>query len=248
MLAHVDAGKTSLTERLLYRAGVVRELGSVDRGTTTTDSLDLERRRGITIRTAVASFTLPTPTGPRLVDLVDTPGHPDFVAEVERALSVLDGVVLVVSAVEEVQARTRVLMRAVRRLRLPTLLFVNKIDRVGADVDAVLDAIRTRLTPAILPMGAAAGLGARSAAFTAYADDDRSLRERETVALAEHDDALLAAYVDGEDRTPDQLMSLVAEQTRAEDLHPVFAGSAATGAACPSWSPASRGSSPVPGR
>ena len=74
VLAHVDAGKTSLTERLLYHAGVVPELGSVDRGTTTTDSLDLERRRGITIRTAVASFTLPTPAGPRLVDLVDDAG------------------------------------------------------------------------------------------------------------------------------------------------------------------------------
>ena len=140
---------------------------------------------------------------------------------------------LVLSAVEGVQPQTRILMRALQRLGVPTLLFVNKIDRVGADVDAVLDAIRTRLTPAILPMGAAAGLGARTAAFTAYADHDRSFRERETVALAEHDDALLAAYVDGEDRTPDQLMSLVAEQTRAGDLHPVFAGSAATGAGVP---------------
>jgi len=150
VLAHVDAGKTSLTERLLYHAGVVPELGSVDRGTTTTDSLDLERRRGITIRTAVASFTLPTPAGPRLVDLVDTPGHPDFVAEVERALAVLDGVVLVVSAVEGVQARTRVLMRVVRRLRLPCLLFVNKIDRAGADPGRVTAEIAAELTPAIV--------------------------------------------------------------------------------------------------
>ena len=229
ILAHVDAGKTTLTERLLHLAGVIDEPGSVDSGTTQTDSLALERRRGITIKSAVVAFALDD----LVVNVIDTPGHPDFIAEVERVLGVLDGCVLVLSAVEGVQPQTRILMRALQRLGVPTLLFVNKIDRVGADVDAVLEAIRTRLTPAILPMGAAAGLGARTAAFTAYADHDRSFRERETVALAEHDDALLAAYVDGEDRTPDQLMSLVAEQTRAGDLHPVFAGSAATGAGVP---------------
>ena len=226
ILAHVDAGKTTLTERLLHLAGVIDEPGSVDSGTTQTDSLALERRRGITIKSAVVAFALDD----LVVNVIDTPGHPDFIAEVERVLGVLDGCVLVLSAVEGVQPQTRILMRALQRLGVPTLLFVNKIDRVGADVDAVLDAVRARLTPAILPMGVAGGLGARTAAFTAYADDDRSFRERETVALAEHDDALLAAYVDGEDRTPDQLMSLVAEQTRAGDLHPVFAGSAATGA------------------
>jgi ribosomal protection tetracycline resistance protein len=229
ILAHVDAGKTTLTERLLHLAGVIDEPGSVDSGTTQTDSLALERRRGITIKSAVVAFALDD----LVVNVIDTPGHPDFIAEVERVLGVLDGCVLVLSAVEGVQPQTRILMRALKRLGVPTLLFVNKIDRVGADVDAVLDAVRARLTPAILPMGMAGGLGARTAAFTAYADDDRSFRERETLALAEHDDVLLAAYVDGEDRTPDQLMSLVAEQTRAGDLHPVFAGSAATGAGVP---------------
>src|SRR5215813_4073333 len=134
ILAHVDAGKTTLTERLLYCAGVIDELGSVDAGTTQTDSLALERQRGITIKSAVASFTVDG-TG---VNLIDTPGHPDFVAEVERALSVLDGVVLVVSAVEGVQPQTRILMRALRRLGLPALIFVNKIDRGGAEPQRVL--------------------------------------------------------------------------------------------------------------
>src|SRR6185312_17176869 len=97
----------------------------VDAGTTATDSLALERRRGITIRSAVASFA----AHGTLVNLIDTPGHPDFIAEVDRVLGVLDGAVLVVSAVEGVQPQTRVLMRALRRLRVPTLLFVNKIDR-----------------------------------------------------------------------------------------------------------------------
>src|SRR6185312_6785125 len=140
ILAHVDAGKTSLTERLLHAAGVIDEIGSVDAGSTQTDTLALERRRGITIKAAVASFPIDDVT----VNLIDTPGHPDFIAEVERSLGVLDGAVLVVSAVEGVQAQTRVLMRALRRLRVPTLIFVNKIDRPGAGEERVLGAIAQR--------------------------------------------------------------------------------------------------------
>src|SRR5689334_861050 len=125
MLAHVDAGKTTLTERLLYAAGVIDEIGSVDDGSTQTDYLALERQRGMTIRTAVVAFVIDGVC----VNLIDTPGHPDFIAEVERVLSVLDGAVLVISAVEGVQAQTRLLFRALQRLRVPTLIFVNKIDR-----------------------------------------------------------------------------------------------------------------------
>src|SRR6267378_5520863 len=140
ILAHVDAGKTSLTERLLHSAGVIDEVGSVDDGSTQTDSLALERQRGITIKSAVVSFAI----GDVTVNLIDTPGHPDFIAEVERALSVLDGAVLVISAVEGVQPQTRILMRALQRLQVPTLLFVNKIDRMGADAERVLDEIEQR--------------------------------------------------------------------------------------------------------
>src|SRR3712207_876847 len=126
ILAHVDAGKTSLTERILFETGVIAATGSVDKGTTQTDTMELERARGITIKSAVVSFRLNKLT----VNLIDTPGHPDFVAEVDRSLRVLDGVVLVVSAVEGVQAQTRRLVRAVRAAELPMLIFVNKVDRV----------------------------------------------------------------------------------------------------------------------
>ena len=151
ILAHVDAGKTSLTERLLYAAGVIDEIGSVDDGNTQTDTLALERQRGITIKAAVVSFVIDDVT----VNLIDTPGHPDFIAEVERVLNVLDGAVLVISAVEGVQAQTRVLMRTLQRLHIPTLIFVNKIDRGGAQYERVLQGIAEKLTPAIIPMGSA---------------------------------------------------------------------------------------------
>jgi ribosomal protection tetracycline resistance protein len=192
ILAHVDAGKTTLTERLLHAAGVIDSLGSVDKGTTQTDSLALEQQRGITIRSAVVSFPIEDVT----VNLIDTPGHTDFIAEVERVLSVLDGAVLVVSAVEGVQPQTRILMRALQRLDVPTLLFVNKIDRPGADPERVLDEIEQRLTPAVVPMGSAAALGTRAASFSGFGPADDALTAR----------------------------------ARAGELHPVFFGSALTGA------------------
>src|ERR1022692_1921610 len=161
ILAHVDAGKTTLTERLLYAAGVIDQPGSVDAGPPQTDSLALERQRGITIKSAVTSF----PIGDVRVNLIDTPGHPDFIAEVERVLSVLDGAVLVISAVEGVQPQTRILIRALQRLRIPALLFVNKIDRPGADTERVLQAISERLNLTVMPMGSAGSVGSRAASF-----------------------------------------------------------------------------------
>jgi ribosomal protection tetracycline resistance protein len=208
ILAHVDAGKTSLTERLLFTAGVIATMGRVDDGSTLTDSLDLERRRGITIKSAVVSFPLRGTT----VNLIDTPGHPDFIAEVERVLGVLDGAVLVVSAVEGVQAQTRVLLRTLHRLALPTLIFVNKIDRAGARVGGLLDEIAARLGPRIIPMSRVTGAGTK-AASSATAPD--------MLRLADYDDDVLSAFVDGR--------PLPAPYARG-DTHPVYFGSAITGA------------------
>ncbi|HXF82191.1 MAG TPA: translation factor GTPase family protein [bacterium] len=227
IVAHVDAGKTSLTERLLFMAGVIDEMGSVDRGNTQTDTLALERQRGITIKSAVVSFVIDDIT----VNLIDTPGHPDFIAEVERVLSVLDGAVLVVSAVEGVQPQTRVLMRALQRLRIPTLLFVNKIDRGGADPERVLRSISERLTPTAIAMGSVRGAGDRGARFAPYGAVDAAFTARLLEILADHNDALLAAYVDEAGAVAyDQLRGELAAQTGRALVHPVFFGSAITGA------------------
>jgi ribosomal protection tetracycline resistance protein len=227
ILAHVDAGKTSLTERLLFAAGVIDEIGSVDDGSTQTDSLALERQRGITIRSAVVSFVIDDVT----VNLIDTPGHPDFIAEVERVLSVLDGAVLVVSAVEGVQAQTRVLMRTLQRLHIPTLIFVNKIDRRGAQDDILLQSIAEKLTPAIVSMGSVRDLGTRAAAVIGRGAADAAFTARLTEVLADHDDAFLAAYVANERAASDGgLRAGLAAQVRRGLVHPVFFGSAITGA------------------
>jgi ribosomal protection tetracycline resistance protein len=200
IVAHVDAGKTSLTERLLHNAGVIDELGRVDAGTTQTDTLALERARGITIKSAVVAFAIDDVA----VNLIDTPGHPDFIAEVERVLRVLDGAVLVVSAVEGVQAQTRVLMRTLQRLEIPTLIFINKTDRRGANPARVAREVASALRIAAAPAGS-----------TELAE-----------LLADHSDAFLAAYLNGGARVGEELTT----QTRRALVHPVYSGSAITGA------------------
>ncbi len=227
ILAHVDAGKTSLTERLLYDAGVIATMGSVDGGNTQTDSTDLERQRGITIKSAVVSFVV---DGLR-INLIDTPGHPDFIAEVERALRVLDGVVLVISAVEGVQAQTRILLRTLAKLQIPTLLFVNKIDRMGARHEDLLASIARRLTTAAVPMGTTADLGTRSARFAPYAVDDPRFIARAAEVIAEQDEDFLASYVDRPAAIGGlEIRKALAARTGLATAYPTYFGSAITGA------------------
>src|SRR5205085_1938504 len=182
---------------------------------------------GITSRSGVVSFAIDDVT----VNLIDTPGHPDFIAEVERVLSVLDGAVLVLSAVEGVQSQTLLLMRALQRLRVPTLMFVNKLDRAGADDQRVLREIAERLTPGIVAMGSAHRVGTRAAGFAAVAPDDADQTAGLVDVLAAHDQALLADYVDGETAVDhSRLRHELALQTKTSLVHPVFFGSALTGA------------------
>ncbi|GIE89839.1 elongation factor G [Actinoplanes regularis] len=225
IVAHVDAGKTSLTERLLYEAGAVSQPGSVDAGTTRTDSMELERRRGITIRAAVTSITL----GDLTVNLLDTPGHPDFIAEVERSLGVLDAAVLVVSGVEGVQPQTVAIWRALRRIGVPTVFFLNKVDRRGADVERVSAQIRERLGARPVTLTTVTGQGGRDARVRAVDLGTEAVVE----AVAEVDDAVAARWLTGERARVRDVRLAIRRAVRRAELNPVACGSAITGAGVP---------------
>ena len=198
ILAHVDAGKTSLTERILFQGGVIATAGRVDQGTTVTDTLELERRRGITIQSAVVSFT----RNDLKINIIDTPGHADFIAEVDRSLGVLDAAVLVVSAVEGVQPQTRRLAAAIRAFELPLIVVVNKIDRVGARDWPLVAEISEQLDLRLLAMSRATGLGSRAAQVVDRRNHSDFTDERNDL-LAEASDAFLRRYVATDGAVPE---------------------------------------------
>ena len=142
IFAHANAGKTTLTENILFKYGIIEKLGRVDSGNTVTDSLLIEKRRGITIRTSYVSFT----NGDKTIQLLDTPGHIDFSSEVIRAINVLDVAILVISGVEGIEAQTKVIWDMLSKRKIPTFMFINKLDRGGASYDGTLDKIHFFLT------------------------------------------------------------------------------------------------------
>ena len=221
ILAHVDAGKTTLTERLLYTAGVIDEIGSVDDGSTQTDFLALERQRGITIKSAVVSFMVDGVT----INLIDTPGHPDFIAEVERVLAFRRCCPR--SPPSKVQAQTRLCSHAAPAAD-PTLLFVNKIDRRGARESELLERICSTLTRSVVPMTWVDGLGTKAAAARSSAPAGFAARMLDV--LTEHDEALLTGYVDTGSVSGTALRAQLVAQTGRALVHPVYFGSARTGA------------------
>ncbi len=227
IVAHVDAGKTSLTERILFESKVIDKIGRVDEGTTQTDSMDLEKRRGITIKASVVSF----PVQDIKVNLIDTPGHADFIAEVERSFSVLDGAVLVISAVEGIQAQTKFLMSILVQLGIPAILFINKIDRVGAQSQTLIEQIKEKLSDRVLPLYMPQNPGTKQATIVANRFDSTTnpaFVESAIDLLAQHDEALLAAYVDETVSEP-QIIDSLTRQVKAARLYPIFFGSAMTG-------------------
>lgn len=148
IFAHANAGKTTITEHILYHTKVINGIGKVDSGNTVTDSMRIERERGISIKASLVSFTL----GDKSIQLIDTPGHIDFSAEVERSISVLDGAVLVISGVEGIEPQTYVIWKVLKERNIPTIIFVNKMDRLGANYNSTLNSIRERLDKNIIPI------------------------------------------------------------------------------------------------
>ncbi|PFR44964.1 elongation factor G [Bacillus thuringiensis] len=220
IVAHVDAGKTSLTERILYETNVIKEIGRVDSGNTQTDSMELERQRGITIKASVVSFFIDDVK----VNVIDTPGHADFIAEVERSFRVLDGAILVISAVEGVQAQTKILMRTLQKLNIPTILFVNKIDRSGANSEKVMKQIKEVLSNEAFPFYSVLNEGTKAARIIEYKSYDDCME-----LLAPFNESLLESYVNNE-IIPDALLREKLEQhIQQANVYPIFFGSAMTG-------------------
>ncbi|EOI4440627.1 GTP-binding protein, partial [Campylobacter jejuni] len=214
ILAHVDAGKTTLTESLLYTSGAIAELGSVDEGTTRTDTMNLERQRGITIQTAVTSFQWEDVK----VNIIDTPGHMDFLAEVYRSLSVLDGAVLLVSAKDGIQAQTRILFHALQTMKIPTIFFINKIDQEGIDLPMVYREMKAKLSSEIIVKQK---VGQHPHINVTDNDD---MEQWEAVIMG--NDELLEKYMSGK---PFKMSELEQEENRRFQngtLFPVYHGSA----------------------
>lgn len=227
IFAHVDAGKTTTTEHILYESGRIRALGSVDSGTALTDSMDIERQRGISVRAALASFVW---KGVQ-INLVDTPGHVDFLSEVERSLRVMDCAVLILSAVEGVQAQTEMIWNALRKLEIPTLILMNKMDRVGADPDVVLAQARNYLSADIIPVQYPMGdeHNYRGAADLWEAGAETAAQTELLEALAERDEKWLETYMSGRTVNLVAWKNHMRAETAAGRIFPLVYGVAAKG-------------------
>ena len=220
ILAHVDSGKTTLTEQLLYLTGAIRNAGSVDAGTAATDSLSVEKQRGISVRTATAAAEWKGVT----INIIDTPGHIDFAGEVERAISALDYAVVIVSAVEGVRAHTENILKLLDTAGLPRIVFINKIDRTGSDCDRVIKELEGVTTQSYLVLSELENEGEENPAVRLA--DDEEFRIRATQALADICDEAADAFLCDETLSYERAQELVRGAISQCRLTPVVFGSA----------------------
>ncbi|MGJ8638662.1 MAG: elongation factor G [Opitutaceae bacterium] len=258
IVAHIDAGKTTTTERILFYAGVVHKMGEVHEGSAVTDWMDQERERGITITSAAISCNWTNQHGAyagicNQINLIDTPGHVDFTAEVERSLRVLDGAVGVFCAVAGVQPQSETVWRQMTKYEVPRIAFVNKMDRVGANFFAAIESMRERLKanahPIYIPIGSEedfkgmidlasmdalvydpadeSGMTFEKVEIPAdYADQAEEYREKLIEALADFDDELADKYLEGEELSADDIRQAIRKATISRDFCGVIPGSA----------------------
>jgi len=247
IIAHIDAGKTTVTERILFYTGRTYKIGEVDAGTAVMDWMAQERERGITITAAATT----TDWRDHVINIVDTPGHVDFTVEVERSLRVLDGGVVIFDAVAGVQSQSETVWRQADRYHIPRICFVNKVDRVGADFWHTVEMIHERLSAR--PVAIQVPIGVEDAhqgvidlvemnAITfgddreappqvgpvpeAYLEEARSRREQLIEAIAEADDQMLISYVEHHEVTAIELKKALRRATVANLVIPVLCGSA----------------------
>lgn len=256
--AHIDAGKTTTTERILFYTGVVHKMGEVHEGTATTDWMEQERERGITITAAAISAGWKTKEGPfanidHRINIIDTPGHVDFTAEVERSLRVLDGAVAVFCAVAGVQPQSETVWRQMNKYRVPRIAFVNKMDRTGADYFGAVDDIRTKLKgnahPLFIPIGQGEEFKGlidliKNVAYLYDEKDPRGMkfdvveipeaqkaeakkwRDGLLEALADFDDVLANKYLEGQEITVEEIRHGIRKATLSMNFIGVIPGSA----------------------
>jgi len=246
--AHIDAGKTTTTERLLHSTGMIHRMGEVDEGTTVTDFDVEEQERGITIYSAAVSFFWRDCR----INLIDTPGHVDFTAEVERALRVLDGAIVVFDAKEGVEAQSETVWRQADKYNVPRLCLINKMDRIGADFEHAVESIRDRLRahpiPIQIPLGCESGfrgfvdlLKMQAVTFSGSGEDtepvsgpippeleEQARRQRHAIEeqVAELDDELMARYLEQERLSDEQLVAGLRRATIGLRCQPLLCGSA----------------------
>jgi len=246
IMAHIDAGKTTTTERILYYTGKIHKIGEVHEGTATTDWMIQEQERGITITSAAVTCFW----GNCRINIIDTPGHVDFTMEVERSLRVLDGAVAVFDGVHGVEPQSETVWRQADRYRVPRIAFINKMDRVGADFEASVESMRKRLdanpVPFQIPIGAedsfrgAIDLLSMKALIWPEEDEKKGehfevvnvpsdledaatlAREALVEAISEHDDALMEKFVEGQDISVDELVAAARRATIGFKIVPVF--------------------------
>src|SRR5215217_1549598 len=247
IMAHIDAGKTTTTERILYYTGRTYKIGEVHEGTATMDWMEQEQERGITITSAATTCHW----GDYQINIIDTPGHVDFTAEVERSLRVLDGAVAVFDAVAGVQPQSETVWRQADKYRVPRICFMNKMDRVGADfyraVETIVERLRSRPVAIQIPVGAEdkfqgivdlvtmkARIWRDETLGAKYDDVDipadlvdraKEYREKLVEAVAESDDALFEKYIEGAEISEAELVAGIRKATIAQKIFPVICGS-----------------------
>ncbi|NNF07901.1 MAG: elongation factor G [Candidatus Eisenbacteria bacterium] len=248
IMAHIDAGKTTLTERILYYTGRIHRMGEVHEGGATTDFMDQERERGITIMSAATSCAW----NDHKINIIDTPGHVDFTVEVERSLRVLDGAVAVFCGVAGVEPQSETVWRQADKYKVPRMAFVNKMDRVGADFDNVLSMMRDRLGahPVAVQIPVKdqddflgiidlieevyltynekedGSVFEKTEIPADYAARATEARQQMIEDAADYDDSLASRYLEGEAVTPEEIRAALRKGTLAGSLVPVFSGSA----------------------
>ncbi len=248
IMAHIDAGKTTTTERILYYTGRTYKIGEVHEGTAVMDWMAQEQERGITITSAATTCEW----GDYHINIIDTPGHVDFTAEVERSLRVLDGAVAVFDAVAGVQPQTETVWRQADKYSVPRICFINKMDRIGADffhaVETIVDRLRCRPVPLHLPVGAEdkflgvvnlvtmkariwrdETLGAKFDDVeipAELAEQAQLYREQLVEAVSEHDDQLMEKFLEGQPITEQELIAGIRKATIAQKIFPVICGTA----------------------